>query len=281
MITKIINSFLLFTICLLLTASVSAQQILNANELAGTYFAGHDFGGSSIELKADGTYSQGHGSCTYSTEESGKFYISNGVVRFTILKYTGKQFSDEAKEVDLFNAKARKEFFDYDEDEELEPFETEFSLVAVKWGERIYLIYESALKDFSNAVNLGVEPRAEMRSEPYFGAFFLREGDEQKSVSGKPTLPAEWQPFLLSKPVNAKIVAAEKQGEDTLGIIDRGSRDGLKAGMILLGKDEQPSPFSREGVVVSVEEKSAKILIFDLKVGDTVNSKYVAKNAYK
>ena len=280
MITKNFNSLLLITICLLFTADISAQQVFSANELAGTYFAGHDFGGSSIELKADGTYSQGHGSCTYSTEESGKFYISNGVVRFTIAKYTGKQFSDEEKEVDLFDAKARKKFFDYDDDD-IEPLETEFSLVPIKWGERIYLIYESALKDFSNAVNLGVEPRAEMRSEHYFGAFFLREGDEQKIVSGKPTLPAEWQPFLLSKPVNAKIVAAEKQGEDTLGIIDRGRSDGLKAGMILLGKDEQPSLFSSQGVVVSVEEKSAKILIFDLKVGDTVNSKYAAKNPYK
>lgn len=281
MFTKISKLFLLFTICFLFSINISAQQVFGINELAGSYFTGTDFTSNLIELKTDGTYITKHGSCTYSTEDSERFYVSSGLVHFTRLKYTGRQFSHRKKKINLFDANARKKFFDYDDDEAVEPLETEFSLVPIKWDERIYLIFESDLKDFSNAVNLGVEPRSEIRPELWFGSFFLRVGDEEKSISGKPTIPIEWQSFLLNEPVTAKIVSTEKQGEDNLGVIDRGSRDGLKVGMTLASKDEEPSPFSREGVVVSVEEESAKILIFDLKVGDTVKSKYVPKQTYK
>ena len=282
MITKIFRSVILFSICLLFTANISAQQFFNANELVGTYFEGddYDFVRSGIELKADGTYLYGLHSCTYSTIQSGKFDISNGIIHFTILKYTGRKFSNRKKEINLLNTKARKKFYG-DDDDEVESPETEFSLVPVKWDERTYLIFESDLKNFANAVNLGVEPRSETHSEIWFGSFFRREGDEQKSVSGKPMLPAEWQSYLLDEPVTAKITATEKQGEDNLGIIDRGSRDSLKVGMVLTGGNEEPSVFSREGIVVSVDERSAKILIFDLKVDDTISSRYIARNDHK
>ena len=55
----------------------------------------------------------------------------------------------------------------------------------------------------------------------------------------------------------------------------------MKVGMVLVGGNEEPSVFSREGIIVSVDETGAKILIFDLKVGDTISSRYIAKNAYK
>lgn len=282
MMTKIFKSVILFSSCLLFTANISAQQVFNANELIGTYITGddYDFVRNAIELKADGTYLEAHHSCTYSTQQFGKFDISNGIVHFTILKYTGRKFSNRKKEINLLNAKAAKKFYGYD-DEEVEPLETEFSLVPVKWGERVYLIFEPDLKNFANAVNLGVEPRPEMHSEIWFGSFYRREGDEQKSVSGKPSLPAEWQPFLLDKPITAKIISAEKQGEDNLGIIDKGSHNGLRVGMVLTDGDEEPSVFSREGIIISVDEKSAKILIFDLKVGDIISTRYVAKTDHK
>jgi hypothetical protein len=262
----------------LFTVNLSAQQILSVSELAGTYVAGHNFGGSSITLEADGTYFQNSGACTMATKESGKFALSDGIVRFTILKSTGVQFSDESKEYDLFNPEARKEFFGYRDDEKVEPLKTEFTLLPVKWGERIYLIDEDDLKDFANAINLGLEPRAELSSEPYYGSFFLRESDLQKSVSGKPSLPAEWQSFLLSKPVTAKIVAIELQGKTKIATINRGSRDGLKVGMKLLVKEQEPSPWGKEGEILSVEERTAKVQVGDLKVGDILNSKYVSTN---
>jgi hypothetical protein len=276
MATRTIRSVLLFVVCLVFTANLSAQQILTASELTGTYVAGHNFGGSSINLQADGTYSQDSGACTMATKRSGKYFLSDGIVRFTILKYTGVQFSDESKEIDLFNSEALKEFFGYGNDEKVEPPTTEFSLVLVKWGERVYLIDDSNLRDFSNAINLGLEPRPELRSEPYYGSFFLREGDLQKSVTGKPSLPAEWQTFLLGKPVTAKIVAIETQDKTQIATINRGSRDGLKVGMKLLLKDQEPSLWSRGGEILSVETRTAKVEVYDLKVGDILNSKFVS-----
>jgi hypothetical protein len=280
MITEIINSFLLFVVCLVLAVSISAQQTLNAKELAGTFVAGHNFGGSSITLDADGTYSQNSGACTMATKESGKYVLADRVIRFTILEYTGIQFSGESKEIDLFDSQARKEFFGYRDDEKVEPLKTEFTLLPVKWGERIYLIDEGNLKDFANAINLGLEPRKELTSQPYYGQFYLRESDLPKSVSGKPSLPAEWQSFLLSKPVTAKIVAIAAQGKTKIATINRGSRDGLKVGMKLLVKEQEPSPWGKEGEVLAVEERTAKVQVDDLKVGDLLNSNYVSSHPF-
>lgn len=277
MITKMIKlSFLLIT-CLIGTATVSAQQTLTISDLAGTYSAGHNFGGSSITLEADGTYFQNSGACTMAIKESGTFVLVDELVRFTILKYTGVKFSDESKEYDLFDAQARKEFFDY-RDEKVEPLKTEFTLLPVKWGERIYLLDKDDLQNFANAINLGLEPRTEMRSEPYFGSFFLRESDLAKSVSGKPSLPAEWQSFILTKPITAKIVALEDQDKTKVATINKGSRDGLKVGMKLLAKGEEPSPWSKTGEILLVEEGTAKVQVNDLKVGDIINSKYVSSH---
>lgn len=281
MTTRIITSSLLFVVCIVFTVNLSAQQVLTASELAGTYVAGHNFGGSSITLQADGTYSQDSGACTMATKESGKYFLSDDTVRFTILKYTGVQFSDESKEIDLFNPEARREFFGYRDDEKVEPLKTEFTLLPVKWGERVYLIDESDLRDFSNAINFGLEPRTELRSEPYYGSFFLRESDLQKSVSGKPLLPAEWQTFLLSKPVTAKIVALETQEKTQVATINRGSQDGLRVGMKLLVKEQDPSPWSRVGEILSVEKRTAKVHVDDLKVGDILSSKYVSSPLYR
>jgi len=277
--TKLIKSSLLFIVCLVFTANLSAQQILTPSELAGIYFAGHTFGGSSINLQADGTYDQGSGACTMATRESGKYFLADGVIHFTILKYTGVQFSDESKEIDLLNPEARKEFFGYRDDEKVDPLKTEFTLLVVKWGERVYLIDESDLRDFSNAVNLGLEPRPELRSEPYYGSFFLREGDLQKSVSGKPSLPPEWQTFLLSKPVRAKIVSIQPQDKTQIATINRGSQDGLKVGMKLLVKEQEPFLWSSGGEILSVEKRTAKVQVEDLKVGDILMSKYVSSHS--
>lgn len=279
MITAIMKLFLLFVCCVVFVTNLSAQQVMKANQLTGSYVAGHGFGGSSINLKADGTFSQDSGTCTSATKESGKYSLADGIVRFSVLKYTGIQFSDEGKEIDLFNLDARKEFFGFRDGEEVEPLKTEFALLHVEWGERIYLIYELNLKDFSNAVNLGLEPRTDAHSEPYYGLFFLRESDLPKRVSGKPSLPTEWQSFLLNKPVSAKITAVENQDKIKIATINRGSRDGLKVGMILLAKNQKPLPWSKEGEILSVEERTAQVQVDDLSVGDTLNSKYSSQNS--
>lgn len=270
----------LLLVCLFATALAAgarARQAPAAGELAGTYVAGHYFGGRSIQLNADGTYSEDSGSCTYTTREAGKYVLAGGLLRFTILKYTGRRNGAE-QEVDLFDPQAQREFFGIREGEEVGPLKTEFTLRPVHWGGRIYLIDESSLQDFSNAVNLGLEPRTSPISEPYYGSFLLRTGDEEKSVSGKPSLPERWQSFLLDEPVTARVLALEGQGETRVAVINRGSRSGLKVGMKLVGKGQSPSPWSGEGTVVSVDETTAKIEARESKVGDTLSTKYVPKD---
>lgn len=274
---KTIACFLSCFVCLILARNISAQQSFNLSELAGTYSAGHQFGGSSITLKPDGTYSDDSGSCTFTTAESGTYVLSDGILRFTILKYTGRSNRD-GSEVDLLDTQAMRKFYDVRDDETVEPIKTEYSLVPVRWGERIYLIFENDLKGFSNAINLGLEPRLELSSEVYYGLFYLREGDEKKDVSGKPSLPAEWQSFLLSEPVTAKIVDLEEQDGYQVATINKGSQDGLKVGMKLVGKDQEPLPWAEIGMVISVEEKSAKVKTANLKIGDSLSSKYAPRD---
>ena len=280
MITKIIASFLLCLICLLSTAGTPAQQTLNANELAGTYISMAQFSSSAITLDSNGNYYDDSTSCTFTTAESGTYVFSDGILRFTIVKYTGKHNGDET-EVDLFEPQGRKEIFGYSGDEKVEPLKTKFSLIPVKWDGRIYLIQDDDLQSFSNAINLGLEPRSTLHSEPYYGAFYIRQGDEKKSVSGKPSLPAEWQSFLLSSPVTVEIIAIEKQGEYQVATINSGSEDGLKVGMKLITEDQKPAPWSDIGSVLSVEEKTAKVKVYDLKVGDSLSTRYVPKDIYR
>ena len=280
MIPSIKASLLSGAMLFLLAVNTAAQPTPSPAELAGSYYAGHRFGGSSISLKADGTYSDNSSSCTFTTEESGTFLISDGAVHFKILKYTGRQNGGE-QEADLFEPQARKEFFGYRDNEEVTPLKTDYTLLPVMWGERIYLIGEKGLGDFANAINLGLEPRGEMSSEPYYGSFYLRQGDEQRDVSESPSLPKEWLTFLLRKPVTATIVSIEGDGRERTATINKGRRAGLKVGMRLIGKDEEPSPWSPTELI-SVEERSATIQVGpESKVGDKLTTKYERKDIYR
>ena len=101
----------------------------------------------------------------------------------------------------------------------------------VRWGDRRYLVPQDGLVEFCNRVNLGFE------------GHFLRKGDEKKLVQGMPDVPAEYRDYLLSKPVEATVVAVGKAStrpsradwnfKDTPVTIDAGSKNGLKAGMEL------------------------------------------------
>lgn len=67
----------------------------------------------------------------------------------------------------------------------------------LRWGERNYLLADEDLKRFVNAVNSGREPQK--YCVPRCGSFLLREGDDQKTVSGLPDLPAEYRRLLLDQ----------------------------------------------------------------------------------
>ena len=255
---------------LLLTVTTAAQE----TELAGSYFAGHDFGGSTITLNADGSYYRSSGSCTYTTAESGTFVVSDGIVRFKILKYTGAPLgSDEA--VDLLDNAARKTFFGYGGDYKVESIKTDFTLRAVKWGSRIYLLYDNDFGYFAKAVNAGFEPRDNPRSEGiFFGSFYLREGDEKKRVSGLPSVPQEWQSLLLKKPITAKVVGIVGEGPERIALLNKGSLAGLRVGMIFVSEDAEPSGRGMTEII-SVEETFARLRVGpDTKVGDTFTTRY-------
>lgn len=246
-----------FSILLLAIQALAQQQECTPNELAATYAAGHNFWGSFLTLTADGQYSKRSYDCTTQYFESGTYAISDGVLHFTVFKRTAKPNGGEL-ETDLL----------------AQEFPKEYKLLPIKWSDRIYLVFDDDLSNFANAINLGLEPRSQVNSEPYYGAFYLRTGDENKKVRGNPTLSGKWTSFLLSRPVSATVIYVEGEAKDRIGIIDKGSKNGLKVEMHLLAKDEEPSLWSR-AEIVSVEEDSAKVrLSYDVKIGDQLSTKY-------
>lgn len=267
-----IKLFLLVILSVISLSRTSAQpKIFNQNELAGTYAAGHKFGGSAITLQSDGTYKNESGNCTHESNESGTYVFESGVLHFTILKYTAHQHGSENETIDLLDPQQRKELFGADSGE----IKKTFKLIPVKWSERIYLIPEEKLADFCNAVNLGIEPRRDLSSEYYFGSFYLREGDETKPVTGMPFMPGERNSLLLAKPVTATVIKVEGERYKQIAVIDKGSLDGLKAGIRLIGETEEPSAWA--GVkVLSVEKKTATVEVSgEVKVGYKLSTKFV------
>jgi hypothetical protein len=284
------NIFSMFFILLFSVTQSPAQQESTFKKFAGTYVTGHEFGGGSIKLEADGTFSDGGGSDD-GTEisTSGNYTLSNGVLHFKITKQTGKRAGDR-KEFNLLNLEERKEMFRGDDSGEVE---REFKYLPIEWSERIYLINEIDLKDFANAINLGLEPRSSLTSGwdtlPWYGSFYLRSGDEQKKVTGIPNLPEKWLSFLLRKPVTATVISVQKIEKKqfitiSTATINKGSKDGLKIGMKLLSKDEVPSQWDG-AEVVSVEKATAKIQArlskAELKIGDKLSTIYKPKMLYR
>ena len=131
------------------------------------------------------------------------------------------------------------------------------------------------MDNFTNAVNLGLEPRRTLIAEPYYGQFFLRKGDETKIVSGNPSLPKQWSSLLLEKPVAATVVHVESQGSEIIVTIDKGSEAGLKAGMRLIEVHAAEPSLSFDPVIISVEKGSAKLKAHRAwEVGDKLTTRF-------
>jgi hypothetical protein len=117
-------------------------------------------------------------------------------------------------------------------------------LTPVSWGPRHYLIPADDLVGFCNNVNEGREPRNDSH-----GFYLLREGDENKSVSGFPNVPEEYRQYLLAKPIEATIIAVGQyttrpsvvdwKFKDTPVTIDAGTRQGLHVGTELVVTEPQ------------------------------------------
>src|SRR5262249_27504620 len=112
---------------------------------------------------------------------------------------------------------------------------------------------------FAYAVNAGTEPNMLFGGRSY--QFLLRKGDEEKPISGQPSIPQEYATYLLERPIVAKIISV---GESHLSDSSRltqvtlnvGTVDGLKKGMELYVRGEWGT-----ATVVSVEEKTAQAIL--------------------
>lgn len=266
----------------LIPVAVLSQSAKNeSQQFVGDYSYSFSFGGSSIKLREDGTFQLDSGSCTFTTQERGTYVFADGNLRFTILKYTGKQNGD-GQEIDLFDNKSRAKFYGYAEEEGKDtPQKTEFVLYPVTWGERRYLIYESDLDDFTDAINFGLEPRDFSPQNTYYGSFLLRDGDEEKKTKGVPTLPSKYVDRLLSKPITATIVSVETVGKEQVATIDQGRLAGVKVGMRFIPKEQQPEPWSKDGIVLSVDDTSARVRSSGRLIGEVLTTKPERKDRFQ
>jgi cell shape-determining protein MreC len=93
----------------------------------------------------------------------------------------------------------------------------------------------------------------------------------------------------LSQPITATVVKIEREGrwnESKIVVIDKGSADGLRLGMILMGKaltDEEPT-FLFDPRVISVEEHAARVEMNyneHVKLGDWISTKFIPGPYYQ
>lgn len=263
------------TFMLLLTAVASVIVVAQQKpELVSSYLYRHEWGGTRITLKNNGTFTKASGDCTGVTTEYGRYSWSNNVVRLKTVKVT-RRSNGSKKEYDVTKLKARKKILDTDEP--FKPYSWELHIVS--WGERVYLLYADGFRDFIEAINLGFEPRSVDGYRAFYGAIYLREGDENKPAPGPPPLPAEFLRELLPVPVIATIVEIKTEGENQIATIDRGSADGLREKMTLV--PTIPTFVYNAFWIKSITEHSANLYVFgDLKVGAQLTTRVADVQRY-
>ncbi len=221
---------------------LATTQPMTPETIAGRYATFPDFFGSYYELKSDGRFTYDFlTDAGAGRHDEGTFTIADGMIDFRVSKTN----------VDEKNP---------------EEFGPHPRMHPVRWGKRIYLIAEKEMVDYCSDVNLGTEPRETIYGDFYAKMAAKEPGDEvdNKLVSiekpyGLPEVPERWKSYLLKKPVEGKVVA---KLPDHRAMIDIGSADGLKVGMLLLVERKKvngsDSPY-RLARLVSVEDHSSII----------------------
>jgi hypothetical protein len=142
-------------------------------------------------------------------------------------------------------------------------------LVIVDWGPRRYLVEPRQVLEFANSVN---SRRADAPDElaDFLGriedrSFYLRVGDEEKPIEGQPTLPTEFDRFVLRHPIEGHVAANRSQANRTSSAVegaglevevDLGGAQGVFAGMKLRMK-EPGGAHDAATIVTRVEEQSS------------------------
>jgi hypothetical protein len=269
-----------FLLCCLIVFTFSAVVYTQdtsdaAPSLDGKFIWGHQFGGSSISFKSDGSYTIEDRDCTSEDHRSGRYNFKSGIVTLTQMTWTTGGHNG-GPGFNMLDPKIYRERF---KSEMPSDVSKGGDLLAVKWGDRLYLIPTDGIQMFCNAINLGLEPRPWIISEPFYGIFYLREGDEVKRVTGRPNLPEKWKDSILDKPVTAEVLLVEDGHFDPVVIINKGSLSGLKVGMSLVSVTKEPWPFG-DPTVISLTEYTAKLKGGrDLSPGDRLSTRYTPSHA--
>ncbi len=90
------------------------------------------------------------------------------------------------------------------QNEERKFFRFPDELVPIAWTDRLYLIPPERIAEFASAINHGDEPRLAVR-----GRFLLRQGDNDKPVTGLPALPSSVRAHVRREAVEVRVTSAE------------------------------------------------------------------------
>lgn len=118
----------------------------------------------------------------------------------------------------------------------------------VPWGGRMYLIPPDEMTGFCLHVNYKREPR-----KAFFGVHYLRRGDWEKPVTGRPDLPKEFVKHLDPLPVSGKII--ELTGKDEAWV-DFGSDAGMEIGQNLYVEGSEKTGVIKVRIVAVEKTKS-------------------------
>ncbi len=122
--------------------------------------------------------------------------------------------------------------------------------VPVKWGEQHYLIPADELANFAYAVHSGASSQ--------LVEYLFKSEDYEKTRTGLPDLPKEYQKIMVMKAVKPKITAIKKDSGDfwkTELTLNLGRAANLRKGMILY-YSKPAGGFSI--MITDLDEKSAK-----------------------
>ena len=151
----------------------------NEHPWAGKYYQGDGLGTNIyLSLFGDGTFKyQWHGCMGLYDSNSGTVTHEDGKLDFDCQEYRPNSLN----------------FIDTGE-----------IFILVSWDQRTYLIPETEMIDFCNAINDGTEPRNRAH-----GFFLIRGGDYKKPADGAPDLPEQYLKMLLNEPIEATVTSIE------------------------------------------------------------------------
>ena len=213
-----------------------------------------------------------HGLFLFLAPKSGfAFYMSGGDYDANwdnfLINYGTVQFSET--KIKLTPELPNKE-------EVLPSYSTE--LLPILWSERHYLIPADEIVEFINYVNISYEP-----SFAFAGLsnnFFLKKGDIEKKVVGKPNIPEQYRSYLLEKPIKGKITTVKdskleqdgnRQQRNTQVILNVGRNNGVFEGMKFL--IYSPRRISADDVrITKVEADSSEGVIIQTYLEEKVPS---------